>query len=268
MTASVAHHRSNYLTQKHFLWALAIAGAIHLVAGIIAALNSTNQAAQIPVHVMNIKLGTSELMATAPDAINEETRRTMDLSSMPLPSLPASPPPQVTAAPPKTKAKDAIPVQKRPVIKKPQKPEMLAPARDQKTTTSAPTQYVREAAPAKAAPAPKGDPTGSVLGNSDSATAEVMQRYTQQISLWLQRYKVYPDELRARGIHGKAVIRMRIDRAGTIKYFRIEQSTGYPELDNAVVTMVRAANPVPAVPENYPAGNLIEFLIPVNYNLR
>jgi len=28
---------------------------------------------------------------------------------------------------------------------------------------------------------------------------------------------------------------------------------------------VRRANPVPAVPADYPAGNLIEFLFPVNF---
>ena len=29
--------------------------------------------------------------------------------------------------------------------------------------------------------------------------------------------------------------------------------------------MIRRANPVPSVPENYPAGSLIEFLIPITF---
>jgi hypothetical protein len=29
--------------------------------------------------------------------------------------------------------------------------------------------------------------------------------------------------------------------------------------------MIRRANPVPAIPADYPAGNLIEFLIPITF---
>ena len=261
--------RAGYLTQKHFLYMLSFAGFIHLIAMIIAALSAGSHASKIPVHVMNIKLGTSELMAQAPDAMGakENVRRTVDLSSMPLPTLPPVAPQAKSASPSsKVPAKENAPVVKRKVAKP--KPEMLAPARDQKTTTSAETQYVREDAVKQPEALPAGDPNGTLLGNSTNATAEVMQRYTQQISLWLQRHQVYPDGLRSQGISGNAIIRLRIDRTGRIKFFRIEQSTGNAELDDAVVAMVRAANPVPAVPANYPAGNLVEFLIPVNYNLR
>ena len=64
------------------------------------------------------------------------------------------------------------------------------------------------------------------------------------------------------------MVRIRIDRHGNIHYYELEHSTGYEMLDKAAIDMIRRANPVPAVPSDYPQGELLEFLIPVNYQLQ
>jgi protein TonB len=94
-----------------------------------------------------------------------------------------------------------------------------------------------------------------------------LRRYEQIISLSIQRNKVYPAEAKTQGLQGQAVIRIRINRQGNILYSRIEKPTRYPILNEAIAEMVRLSNPVPAVPVNYPAGNLFEFLIPVSFRL-
>jgi len=126
-------------------------------------------------------------------------------------------------------------------------------------------QFVRERQPAQAA-APKGE--GSVLGEVTGTQAEILARYEQLISSWIQKFKVYPDDARAQGLQGDAVVRIRIDRNGSIRYFLLEKETGHVLLDRAVVTMLKKANPVPPVPRNYPAGALLEFLIPVSFKLQ
>lgn len=106
-------------------------------------------------------------------------------------------------------------------------------------------------------------------GKKNSAKeAELMSRYEQLISLWIEKFKQYPMEARSAGLQGETVVRIRIDRKGNIRYYILERSTGHQLLDRAAIDMVRRANPVPAVPNDYPKGDLIEFLIPVNFHLQ
>jgi TonB family protein len=107
-------------------------------------------------------------------------------------------------------------------------------------------------------------------GTGDNGThdAEMVSHYEQLISAWIQKFKVYPDEARTEGMEGETVIRIRIDRHGNIRYYVLEHSTGYPVLDHAAIDMIRRANPVPAVPNDYPRGDLMEFLIPVSFHLQ
>jgi protein TonB len=125
-------------------------------------------------------------------------------------------------------------------------------------------QFVRTNA--MQAPSAKGN--GSVMGNSTAKEAEMMSRYEQLISLWIEKFKKYPDEARSQGMQGETVVRIRIDRQGTVRYYILERSTGHQVLDKAAIDMVKRANPVPAVPNDYPQGDLIEFLIPVNFHLQ
>lgn len=108
----------------------------------------------------------------------------------------------------------------------------------------------------------------NAIGNSTAKEAELMSRYEQLISLWIEKFKLYPEEARTSNMQGDTIIRIRIDRQGNILYYILERSTGYPLLDHAVIDMIKRANPVPAVPTDYPKGDLIEFLIPVNFHLQ
>jgi protein TonB len=138
---------------------------------------------------------------------------------------------------------------------------------DQPAVAPNPQQFIREVGNAPAAPI--GLPNGSVGGqgvvNSSADTIQqIRERYEQQISSWIQLHKYYPSA--AGGRDGRVVVRMRIDRAGAVRYYAIEQSSGVAALDAAAIDMIRRANPVPAVPGDYPAGNLIEFLIPITFH--
>ena len=102
----------------------------------------------------------------------------------------------------------------------------------------------------------------------EKAQNEARKRYELTISQWIAKHKVYPAGALLLGQHGKVVIRLRIDRAGNVKYSAIEQSSGFKLIDRAALDMVARANPVPAVPSDYPPGNLLEFLVPASFDLQ
>lgn len=122
-----------------------------------------------------------------------------------------------------------------------------------------PKQYVREVNMPNVPAALKNEPSAK--------EAEVMSRYTQLISLWIQKFKVYPDEARALGVEGSTMVRIRIDRKGNIRFYKLENTTGNEILDKAAIDMIKRANPVPAAPGDYPKEDLLEFLIPVSFSL-
>lgn len=119
-------------------------------------------------------------------------------------------------------------------------------------------QYVREVN------TPKQKTKGAKNGKRD---AEIMSRYTQLTSLWVKKFQQYPEEARQQNLQGTAVVRMRIDRRGNVRYYAIERSSGIPQLDHAAIDMIRRANPLPALPDDYPPGDAFEFLIPVIFSL-
>ena len=93
-------------------------------------------------------------------------------------------------------------------------------------------------------------------------------RYEQLVAMWMQKFRVYPKEARDQGIQGETAVRLRLDRRGNVRYYMLERSTGSPILDRAAIDMIRRANPAPAVPADYPAGDECEFLVPVHFYLQ
>lgn len=114
----------------------------------------------------------------------------------------------------------------------------------------------------------RGNPGGSVYGDSTAAEAAILSRYEQLISRWIEQYKRYPDEAKKQGLVGRGVVRIRINREGKVLFYALDKSTGSMILDRALNDMVHAADPVPKAPDNYPAGRLLEFLIPVEFNVK
>ncbi|MCC7260558.1 MAG: energy transducer TonB [Alphaproteobacteria bacterium] len=123
------------------------------------------------------------------------------------------------------------------------------------------TRYTRESA------AGGGTGAGSPFGNSAEA-AQVVARYEQQIALWIEDHKRYPEDAKAAGMEGNAVARIRINANGKILKYALEVETGSPVLNRAVIDMIRRSDPVPPVPDNYPgASDLLEFLVPISFKL-
>lgn len=225
---SEPHH-----TNRHFAAMLLAAGLLHAAVFAGAALMPQENVTEIPAHVLSFRLGDGEQVFAAPAAVAHETAATPQLA-MHAGVLP--PPPAIAASP--------------------QQHVRVVGAPSQKAVEEALVNNAANLAPAA------GVDMDGVSAEQQEAQA-IRARYEQEIAGWIEQHKYYPRE--ADKHEGMATVRMRIDRGGNVRYYAIEQSAGNGALDNAALVMIRRANPMPAVPENYPAGTLVEFLIPIHF---
>lgn len=272
--------RNSYLTRQHFFAMFCVALAVHIVMGVTWMLSPGLAVNEVPVHVLNIKLGSGDVMAMTHSSSAEDARKATVTKAARQPE-PVPPPHEnareKTPTPPVKKAENAP----EKASSKPQE-ETAAPAAQQQGESNAirayaptgsatnaplsssaqPSQYVRRRG------SEQGVGEGAAIGNRVDSEAQVMQRYTQLISLWINRHKHILNSAVQPGMKGNIVIRLRIDRTGKIHFFKLDKATGVPVVDAAAAEMVRAANPVPPAPSNYPGGNMFEFLIPVGYTFQ
>lgn len=244
---------SEYLDNQYFARVVLITVMLHALA--IYAYNSMPRevVVDIPVRVLNIKLGDIEMAQESQDAASQPNSGNNAKVEDTLSKL-VKDTPRDDAKSDAVSDNPADPSKKS--AKATAKPDASQPDYLSKLA-AAPKQYVRagQIAPNQRA------------GSSGATNAEIMRMYEKHIALWIQKFKVYPDEARNQNMQGETVVRIRIDRQGNIIYRILERSTGYQQLDRAALDMISRANPVPAVPNDYPQGDLMEFLIPVTFNL-
>lgn len=263
--AMVGAVASQFYRLSDFGRMIVLAALLHLAVLIGLSVSPSQDVQEIPVRSLSITLG-EDLSRFSP--------------AVPIASAPTSvakPPAQKPKATPKPAAKPApksksnevtfkkkITIQPDAALNRrwPQEQAIAAPTTA--VVTSEPSHFVR--APIGAA---SNADAGSGAGSAQKETnAQIKARYEQTMSGWLQRHRVVPEMARKLGQHGTPVLRVRIVRSGAVKYFAIERGSGYELIDQAAMDMVRRANPFPAVPENYQGGEVLEFLIPVTFDLK
>lgn len=159
------------------------------------------------------------------DPVQEEVLVALDKVEVPIPLL--RPPPPV-AEKPKPKKQEAAP--------KP-KPKQEKPA---------PASTASRAAAAQVAQSSRNAASQTVAGMGFGSVSPA--RWQSRLMAHLERRKRYPSGARSRREEGIAYVRFRIDDGGNVLSASLARSSGFPELDNEVVDMVRRASPVPAPP--------------------
>jgi len=81
----------------------------------------------------------------------------------------------------------------------------------------------------------------------------------------LERVKVYPASAKAGHVQGRVVVQVSIDGDDRIANSEIEESSGYPVLDQAALDTLQAASPLAL--SHRLDGPPIVMLIPLNYQL-
>jgi TonB family protein len=245
-----------YLGQRSFLLTLLIAFLLHLSCIVAWGFAPQARIVDIPVRTLNIKLGDDEsddeIKAAQPAAVNNADVENT-ISHLVYDQVPAA----KTHVAPAIRSMDKA-------LGAADKDAAAGSAMDKalsEASAAPPRQFVRD----KGMPLPKSK--GSTAGSSTQKDAEMVSRYEQLISMWIRKFQIIPPEARTQNMQGDTVVRIRIDRQGNIRYYILEHSTGFQVLDRAAIDMIRRANPVPAVPNDYPSDELMEFLIPVSFKL-
>ena len=94
-----------------------------------------------------------------------------------------------------------------------------------------------------------------------------MPNWKSQLVSQLERHKRYPSEAQSRGEHGVVQLAFSIDRGGGVHNARIVRSSGSSALDEATLSLVARAAPLPPPPPEV-SGTQIPIVVPIRYNMR
>ena len=108
-----------------------------------------------------------------------------------------------------------------------------------------------------APPAPPPSPTEGKAGPMPSST------YLSQLMAHLSAAKRYPYES---GTHARGTVKVRFtaNRTGHVLSCMVVATSGTRALDQAACDLFRRADPLPAVPGDYP-GDLLDLVLPISY---
>ncbi len=160
----------------------------------------------------------------------------------PPPALSLEPPIIEPLPPPKPMVRPVRPVLRRPERAEPQRASLPAPP----PPAAAPTADARVPAPAP--------PSNAVSPG-----------YRALIGAWLESHKRYPERAREQGEEGRAVLQFAVDRSGRVIDFAVIKSSGYPDLDAAVESMMRQAT-LPPFPADMPQSS-IKVSVAIRFSL-
>lgn len=252
------------LNETHFTIAIAAAIVLHAAGLGLWMASPKPRVVNIPVRVLNIKLGDSDTGAEMADAtpapvnanpLEEELVRQLEpvAASKPSPALNALASTirdKTSAAQPKTREETTA---------------QVVAALDEVAR-----QFVRKQAfdyrPLKNGEAKTVQGPGSVLGNSTDKNAEIMTRYEQLLSTWLVKFQFNPSADAPKNTPLRGSVRVRMDRTGNVRSAYVEKTTRYEELDRAMLEMVSRAKPFPPAPAEYaPNNQLLEFVFPITF---
>lgn len=259
----------SHLDTRDFGLMVAVAVILHIIIIIIYSMSPREQTMIIPVRVLNIKLsgGTGDELEMPPPSSMpgyKPGEKPLNIDAMePLPEKSTQIPADKTGQ--NSKHKPLIEILAKNKEKKQLNKTLETPLKEQESVK--PKQYVRENEITHLDKKDNSPGNGSGISGTKEGQ-EIISHYEQEISLWMANHKNYPEEAKHDRIEGNAVVRIRISRDGHIIYSAIDISSGNAIIDQAVIEMVHNSDPVPHVPDNYPEGKELEFLIPVSFKLK
>ena len=134
----------------------------------------------------------------------------------------------------------------------------------------APKPPAQQATPRTAAPPPSEAPRAQAAVSAQLAAAQQAApsvspaRWQSKLMSHLNRRKQYPRSAQSRREEGVVHLTFSIDGAGNVLSSGIARSSGFADLDQAVLTMIARASPVPAPPAEMAGRSLT---IPIEFDL-
>jgi periplasmic protein TonB len=187
------------------------------------------------------------------------------LELAPLPTV--APPPAAAMVAPAPTPEPVIAPKPKLVLEKPKpKPTAKPRVKPVKPAPTPPAPAAAKPAPPSPSSAPAAAPAAAQASVS-SATAAAKASWQSQLLGHLARYKRYPEQARRRGIQGTSQVRFSLDRSGNVLSVALAKSSGNSALDNATLSMIRRASPVPVPPPELLSNGQLELVAPFIYAL-
>jgi len=218
-------------------WALAGALVLGIHAGAIAFYLQWHEPDEIGDDASIVTVELSPIEST-PDAVERDVAPAPEtmIESKPLPEVKKEekPPEEVKLEQPPDETPAIVP---EPVVKPPEKIEEARPP-----------------APVTAQKAKGGAP-------------RIEPSWQSSLVRHLQRYKRYPGDAQARSEQGVVVLSFSVDRTGHVLEHRVARSSGYPALDDEVMSMIERAQPLPPFPATMTEDKL-DLTVPIRFSLK
>ncbi len=211
---------------------------------------------------------------------------TVDLTTLSLPPKqlklePFKPPPKKAPVPeakpvpkPKPQPKPVPPKIVTPKVEKPKvvRPELEKPVQaTQVTPVETRSSEAQQPAPQPSVQQPARTSTAKPSASHRPAPRPGSQTakpgYYKLILERLERLKKYPSRARRRGQQGTVVLSFTLNRDGSLKHYRITQSSGAKSLDLEVKKLILRATPFPAIPKNI-SSDTLEVSVPISFSLQ
>jgi protein TonB len=100
-----------------------------------------------------------------------------------------------------------------------------------------------------------------------SSSSQVSATWETSLVKRLNQFKRYPGDAQSRGVEGVVLLSFSVDRAGRVLSHQIVKSSGHPELDAEVTSMIERAQPLPAFPASM-TDNKLDLTVPIRFSLR
>ena len=126
-------------------------------------------------------------------------------------------------------------------------------------TVAPPPVTVEQAAPRPVPPAQVAAP--------QQAAGETRDSFLGRLLAQLNRFKQYPRAARQAHIEGVVMLHFVMDAQGKVLSAEIAKSSGRPVLDAEALALIQRAQPLPALPADYPTRTL-DAVVPIEFSLQ
>jgi protein TonB len=113
----------------------------------------------------------------------------------------------------------------------------------------------------------KAERAAAPMPGASSHNPNALPNWKSELVARLERAKRYPPEAQSRGEHGVAQLAFSVDRSGGVHNARIVHSSGSSLLDQATLSLIERAAPLPPPPPEI-SGTQIAIVVPIRYNIR
>ena len=135
--------------------------------------------------------------------------------------------------------------------------------------TAPPPEVVIQTVPhaiAAAPPMTDTTPPAAAAPVAQRGQSEGRESFLSRLLAQLNRFKRYPPDARKAHIQGVVMLHFVMDEAGHVTKAEIQKSSGRPALDNEALALLERAQPLPALPADFPTRSL-DAVVPIEFSL-